>query len=76
MTDADNIDDLVLLANTQIPVESLLHSLQQAAGGIRFYAIIMMMMRYMYRCFYNIHTVNCLILRMVLRAQSLIRVAY
>ena len=33
MTDADYRDDLELLANTQAQAESLLHSLEQAAGG-------------------------------------------
>ena len=33
-TDADYADDIALLANTPTQVESLLHSLEQAAGGI------------------------------------------
>ena len=32
--DTDNADDLVLLANTQARAESLLHSVEKAAGGI------------------------------------------
>ena len=34
MTDADYADDLALLTNTYLSAESLLHSLEQAAGGI------------------------------------------
>ena len=34
MTDADYITDTVLLANTLVKAESLLHSLEQAVGGI------------------------------------------
>ena len=34
ITDADYADDLVLLANTLTQAESLLHSLEQVAGGI------------------------------------------
>ena len=34
ITDADNVDDIALLANTPTQVESLLHSLERAAGGI------------------------------------------
>ena len=34
MTDADYANDLVLLANTPAQAESLLHSLEQAGGGI------------------------------------------
>ena len=37
MTDADNVDNLVLLANTPAQAKSLLHNLEQAAGGIGFY---------------------------------------
>ena len=33
-TDADYADDLVLLSNTPTKSESLLYSLEQAAGGI------------------------------------------
>ena len=33
MTDADYLDDLVLLANAPAQAESLLHSLEHAAGG-------------------------------------------
>ena len=36
-TNADYIDDLTLLANTSAQVESLLHSLEQAAKGISLY---------------------------------------
>ena len=36
MTDADNIDDLVILANTPTEAESLLHSLEQRPRGIGF----------------------------------------
>ena len=32
--DSNNADDIVLLANTPKQVESLLHSLEQVAGGI------------------------------------------
>ena len=32
--DASYIDDIVLLANISMQAESLLHSLEQAAGGI------------------------------------------
>ena len=32
--DADNADDIALLANTPIQVESSLHSLERAAGGM------------------------------------------
>ena len=34
ITDADNADDIVLLANTPTQAESLLHCLEQVAGGI------------------------------------------
>ena len=34
ITDADYADDIVLLANTSTQAESLLHSLEWAAGGI------------------------------------------
>ena len=34
ITDADNADDIVLLSNTPTQAESMLHSLEQAAGGI------------------------------------------
>ena len=34
MTDTDNADDLVLLTNTPAQAKSLLHNLEQAAGGI------------------------------------------
>ena len=34
ITDADNTDDIALLANTPTQSESLLHSLEQATGGI------------------------------------------
>ena len=34
ITDADYADDIVLLANTLAQAETLLHSLEQAAGGI------------------------------------------
>ena len=37
-TDADYDDDIALVANTQAQVESLLYSLEWAAGGIGFYA--------------------------------------
>ena len=37
MTDTDYADDLALLTNILAQVESLLHSLEQAAGGIGFY---------------------------------------
>ena len=37
ITGADYADDLVLLANTPIQAESLLHSLEQAAGVIGLY---------------------------------------
>ena len=33
-TDADYADDIALIANTPTQVKSLLHSLEQAAGGI------------------------------------------
>ena len=33
ITDADNADDIALLPNTPAQAESLLHSLEQAAGG-------------------------------------------
>ena len=35
--DADNSDNTALLANTLVEVESLLHSLKRAAGGIGLY---------------------------------------
>ena len=35
--DADNTDDIVLLANTPAKAESLLHSLEQVARGIGLY---------------------------------------
>ena len=35
VTSADNADDIALLANTQAQAQSLLHSQEQAAGGIR-----------------------------------------
>ena len=34
ITDADYADDIELLANTPAQAESLLHSLEQTAGGI------------------------------------------
>ena len=34
ITDANNADDIVLLANTPTQAKSLLHSLEQATGGI------------------------------------------
>ena len=34
ITDADNVDDIALLANTPASAESLLHSLERAAGNI------------------------------------------
>ena len=37
MTDADYTDDLALLANASTKAESLLHSLEQAVGGIGVY---------------------------------------
>ena len=37
ITDADNADDIVLLANLPAQVKSLLHNLEQAAGGIGLY---------------------------------------
>ena len=37
MTDADNTDDLVLLANASDKAESLLHSLKQAVRNIGLY---------------------------------------
>ena len=55
ITDAD---DLALLANTSTQVESLLHSLEQAAGSIGFHANVD---RIEYMCFDkegNISTLN------------------
>ena len=37
MTDADYADDLLFLENTPALAESLLHSLEQVAGGIGLY---------------------------------------
>ena len=37
ITDADYADDLVLLADMHTQVDSLLHSLEQAEGGIGLY---------------------------------------
>ena len=37
MTDSDNADGLTLLANTSVPIESLLHGLEGAAGWISLY---------------------------------------
>ena len=37
ITDVDYADYLALLVNTPIQAESLLHNLEQAAGGISFY---------------------------------------
>ena len=37
MTDADYVDDIALLADTPVQAESLLHSLEQVAGGIGFH---------------------------------------
>ena len=34
ITDADNADDIVLLVNSPAQAKSLLHSLEQEAGGI------------------------------------------
>ena len=34
ITDADYVDEIALLANTPTQAEFLLHSLEQAAGGI------------------------------------------
>ena len=39
MTDADYADDLVLLTNTPTQVDSLLHCLEQVAGGISLYML-------------------------------------
>ena len=38
ITDADNADDIALLANTPAQTESLLHSLEQAASGLGLHA--------------------------------------
>ena len=38
-TDANNTDDITLLANTPPSAESLLHNLEQAAGGIGLHVI-------------------------------------
>ena len=40
MTDADYIDDLVILANTHAQAKSLLHSLEQAVEGIALFMIL------------------------------------
>ena len=37
ITDADDTDDIALLANTPARAESLLHSLERAAAGIGLY---------------------------------------
>ena len=37
ITDTDYADDIVLLANTSTQAKSLLHTLEQAAGGIGLY---------------------------------------
>ena len=37
MTDADNANDLAILANTTAQAESRLHCLEQAAEGTGFY---------------------------------------
>ena len=37
MTDADHVDDIALLENTHDQVESLLHSVEKAAGDSGFY---------------------------------------
>ena len=37
ITDADYADDIMLLANTPAQAETLLHSLERAAGGIGLY---------------------------------------
>ena len=37
MTDADDADDLLLLANIPAQAKSLLHSPEQSAGDIGFY---------------------------------------
>ena len=37
ITDTNYADDIVLLANTSTQAESLLHSLEQAAGDIGFH---------------------------------------
>ena len=37
ITDADYADDIALLANTPTRAETLLHSLERAAGGIVFH---------------------------------------
>ena len=37
MTDADDVDDLTLLINTQAQAKSLLKSLEQTPGGIGLY---------------------------------------
>ena len=36
ITDADDADDIALLANTPVQAEILLHNLEQAAAGIGF----------------------------------------
>ena len=36
-TDADYADDIAILANTPAQVETLLHSLERAAGGIGYH---------------------------------------
>ena len=38
ITDADNVDDIALLANTPNQAETLLHSLERAAAGIGLHA--------------------------------------
>ena len=38
ITDMDYTDDIVFLANTRTQVESLLHTLKKAAGGIGLHA--------------------------------------
>ena len=42
ITEADNVDDLALLTNALSHAESLLHSLEQAAGGIHLYMIVVL----------------------------------
>ena len=40
ISDSDNVDDIALLANTPAQAESLLQSLDQAAGDIRLHVYV------------------------------------
>ena len=56
ITDADNADDIALLANAPTQAETLLHSLERAAAGIGFH-VNAHNVAFSYTCSCRIHTV-------------------